>query len=823
MKIFACLLALASLATAAPLTVIPQPHEVTKHEGTLSINAQTAARSAPELRAQADYLLTGIGHVTGFRHRFMPLNFRGEIPGSVLLKTNPELKEGAHEILVTPRGATISGHDAKAVFHGIQTFLQLIPPERVDGFLEMPCCLIKDRQTSTPREVQLDVARSIMPNSNIKEFIDLLALLKFNRLSLVLNDDQGWRLESLKYPKLTTIGATRASTPPYGDRFGSDGEEYSGFYSQKIIRELVAHAQARHIELVPVISLPSHVSAVLAAYPEFGNSDLGGDPPTVSTDWADSLHLLAPKEETFTFIDTILTEVAALFPAGTIALNDHQPSLEEWKNSAAAQAYIKKNSLKDEAALWDHFLTRASATIEKLERTPRLESAQATFRFDQYQRPETLELKEVTEKGEAAGGLLTLRDVYQAQPAIATLPTAYMHDIRKVYYMAFPRLMAVSELHWTPEEKRSYESFSDRLPPLLTLLAKRSITTGKIYERPVRAALHGTAITTSLGHYLEHWPELLFDGKKETIFWSDRALKEDDHITLTFPHPISGEIEVATGGDASDDGAALADGVLEVSPDGKTWDALTEFFDGLATVNAPTGTRALRIRATGPQEEALIIHEIILSEPLLPAKLSETRTIKLGEEETAEITFHSDFSENPEFREKVSMIRARYFSLWPRACNFLGVYDKPGTPDTLSITFGKETSLRDGTLTFSTKDFAKKSPEEIDDTFIAHLCAHLQAYAPEHPSWFSSGLTTIIRSKELPESAWAKALPESPKKSNAVTGGAASAAFLNWIIEKYTAFPVSQVSLSCRKKYQARYWFITTGKSLEELVEEYQK
>jgi len=822
MKFLVWLLALVTVAAAAPLSVIPLPAESIPQEGELWINAQTAARSTPDLRAEADYLLAGIGSVTGNLHRFIPLTYRGEIPGSVLLKKDPNLEKGHHEVLVEPSGVTISGHDAQAVFHGIQTFLLLMPSERTNGFLPMPCCLIKDQTPTGIREVQLDVASNIIPGDDLEKFIDLLALHKFNRLSLILNNDQGWRIESKKYPKLASIGSVRTSTPPYGDRFGSDGEEYGGYYPRKIIRELVNYASDRHIELVPIISLPAQASAILAAYPDFGNSDLGTDPPKVRTDWTTSAHILAPKAETFAFIDDILAEIASLFTAPIIGLNDQQPPLDEWKKSPAAQAFLKKNKLKDESALWDYFLTRASTTIENLERTPRLTSTQTTLRFDQYQRPEAEELK-LTEAREATGGLLTLRDIYQAQPAIALFPTPYIHDLEKLIYMAFPRLAALSEVQWTPENKRSYQSFKKRLPALLSHYKKRKLITGEPYHPPIRAALHGTTISTTLGHHLNHWPELLFDGKKETFFWSDRALEKGDHLTVNFPHPISGEIEVATGSDASEDGAALTDGVLEVSPDGKTWDALAEFFDGLATINAPAGTRALRIRATADQEESLIIHEIILSEPLLPTKLSETRTIKLSESAAVTITFRCDFSDHPEFREKIRLLRTRYFSLFPRAANFFGVYGQIGTPDTLAIAFGKETSLHKGTLTFATDTFAKNTPEQIEGEFISHLCHHIQNYAADHPRWFASGLTTIIRREELPDSAWAQNLPEEPSRSDALTGGAPSAAFLDWIVEKHTAFPVSKVSLSCRTKYEPRYWNITTGKPLEELVEEFQK
>jgi hexosaminidase len=822
MKLFACLLSLVSLAAAAPHGIIPKPIASIPREESFTLNSQTAVRSARNLRAEANYLLEGIGKITGFRHRFMPLSYRGKIPGSIHLEINGNLEPGHYTVEFEPIRAVISGHDTEAIFHGIQTFLQIAPAQRIKGFYTFSCVNISDHPGSAHREVQLDVARHIIPNDELKDFIDLLAFHKFNKLSLLLNDDQGWRLESKKYPKLTTIGSVRASTPPYGDRFGSDNEEYRGHYTQELIREIVAHAKFYHIEIIPVISLPAHVSAVLASYPELGNSDLGGEKPTVRTGWANSTHLLAPKPETFTFIDDLLTEVAALFPSSTIAINDHQPSLDEWKKSPAAQAYLKKNGLKDEDALWHHFLAHAKTSIEKLGRTPRLESTQKILRFDQYQRPEADELA-ADEAREAAGGLLTLADVYQAGPAIAVFPGSYLHDTKKLHYMAFPRLAALSEVLWTPAENRSLEDFNERLPNLLAHYKKRKIAFGEPYVAPVRAALHGTKVTTTLGHFLEHWPELAFNGDKKTFFWSDRALQKDDHLTLTFPHPIEGKIEVATGGDASDDGGVLANGVLEVSSDGNTWNALGEFVDGIATLTAPIGTTALRIRVTGPQEEALIIHEIILSEPLLPAKLSETRTAKLSAQITVEMTLHCDFSDHPEFRKKVAQLRRRYFSLWPRACNFLGVIGQPGTPDTLSIAFGKETSLKDGVLTFDREKFAAQSLEEIEGEFISYFCSYLQNYGDGTPNWFASGLTTIIRQKELPNSAWAKALPKEPRKSDATTGGAGSAAFLNWVTKDFTAYPLSKISQICRTKYDPRYWEITTHKTLEKLVEQYQK
>ena len=815
MRLLPILFLLGYSVIGAGQDVIPKPAELTVQNGKFYLQSQTGVVAGTELKNEASFITAELKKYTNVTHRIVSpaLARRLSFRGGIFLSLDPSLPKGQHHLRVDPQNVVISGYDAEAVFHGIQSFFQLVPAEKIGGLLPIPALSLTDTSPGTVRRVKLDLARHLYPTADLKKFIDLLAFHKLNCLSLHLSDDQGWRIESKKFPKLTAIGSLRKSTPPYGDRHGSNGEEYGGHYTQENIRDLVAHAKSRHVQLVPVISLPARVSPLLAAYPEWGNDDLEDYTPTVRSDWNVSPHLLAPKPDTFKALDTLLEEISTLFDSAVIGIHDDAPSLAEWKNSPSAQAFIQKNKLKNPAGLHQYFLTYLAQSAEKLNRKIILESkAPAALRLDHYQRTAALELEEESTR-EAVGGLLTVRDTYQAHASAAVLWTPFMHEWSKVEYMAFPRLAAFAETSWTPQKNRSFDDFLKRLTNLLAHYKKRGVNAATPFEAPKRAALHGTVITTNLGHYLKHWPEALFDGQKETFFWSNRALEKGDHITLIFPEAIEGDIKVATDGLAGVEtgGAALADGVLEVSPDGKNWDPLAKFFDGLATLTAPVGTRGLRIRATAKQREPLIIHEIVLSKPLTPMVLKEKRDIIIGsttegKEVTREITFEANFSGHPELRQKVAACREHYFSLWPRIGTLLGTVQRADSPASF-------------TLKIDPDQFAKASQEEVEAKFIADLVAHLQTYQPGSPDWFTTGLQALIRNREIPSARPKRA----PKKTNAVTGGNASAAFLTWVGQTYGEFALTSVSTTCLSKYDPRHWEITTGLTLDKLVAEYQK
>lgn len=809
------ILVIGALAEAQEL--IPHPAQVTPTQGTFHLASQTGVIAGPALKAEGEFLLKELHKHTRVKHRMISPTVarRLQFRGGITLMLNTEFPLGQYELVVDPKNIVISGHDAEAVFHGIQSFLQLIPAERVRGFLPVPCLRIVDAPFpgNTVREVKLDLARHLYPTEDLKNFIDLMAFHKLNRLSLYLSNDQGWRIEIPKFPKLTEVGSLRASTPPYGERYGSDGVEYAGFYTQKNLRELVAHAKSRHVDLIPVIALPGHVSPLLAAYPQWGNDDLERENPRVRADWRSSGYLLAPKQETFAAVEVILGEIATLFDAAEIGIDDDMTALEEWETSPAAQVFIKENQLKNAVGLKQYFREFLIKAAGKLGRKVRFESTlNPALRLDYYQRTAALELADDI-KREAVGGLLTLGDVYNSTAEAAVLWTPFMHEWKKVEYMAFPRLAAFAEARWTPKNQRSYQDFLRRLSVLSTHYLKRDVEVADPFQKNVREALHGTKVMTNLGHYLDHWPEALFDGKKETFFWSNRALATDDFVTVMFPEVIFGNVRVSTDGPAADEtgGASLANGVLEVSPDGETWEVKGTFIDGVAEVMIPEGTRAIRIRVTDNQEAALIIHEITLSQPLTPMVLNETRSVVIGtnlngQPVTREVTFVADFSGHPELRQKVAACREQYFKNWYRVASYLGNANRADTP----VSF---------TLQIDPERFGNASRQEVEARFLVDLVSHLQTYQAGTPDWLTTGIQALIRNSEIPDLA-----PRSlPRKSDAVTGGNASAAFLKWIAEKYGEFSITGVSAASLDGYSPLEWKAKTGLTLEELVSEYQK
>jgi hexosaminidase len=246
--------------------------------------------------------------------------------------------------------------------------------------------------------------------------------------------------------------------------------------------------------------------------------------------------------------------------------------------------------------------------------------------FDHYQSPEKGELAKGA-KFEAIGGFLPISKVYSYDPVPkalspeeakhvlgvqAQLWTEYMKDWDKVEYMAFPRTAALAEIAWTPVERKDYAGFRARLDGILKHYDAAGMKRGEPLDPPKRETKDGSTVTTSLGSYQDHGPEFAYDGKPDTFFWADRALKADDHVTFTFRAALTGKVKVVTGGKASQNGDKLASGVLEASADGTKWTEVAEFKEGSAEGALPAGTTSLRVRVTKPQENWLIIHEVVV-------------------------------------------------------------------------------------------------------------------------------------------------------------------------------------------------------------------
>ncbi len=426
---------------------------------------------------------------------------------------------GRYRLEVTPASVVVAAPTARGLFYGMQTLRQLLPPH-VEGGLgakaaaaawAIPAVVIEDEPRFGYRGMHLDVARHFFPVSFIKKYIDLLAMYKFNRFHWHLTEDQGWRIEIEQYPRLTEVGACRdSSMVGHYSAQTYDGAEYCGFYSQEEVREIVDYARQRHVTVIPEIEMPGHARAALAAYPELGCTP---EALPVATTWGIHEEIFCPKEETFTFLENVLTEVMELFPSEYIHIGGDEAPKDQWEESEVAQAVIEREGLEGEDELQSYFIRRIEAFLnengrqligwdEILEGGLAPEATVMSWRgieggiaaarqghdaimtptdflyFDYYQAdPET---EPVT-----IGGYVPLRKVYGYEPIPEVLSeeeaehilgaqgnvwTEYMKTPQKVEYMLMPRMLALSEVVWSPAAARDWGRFTMRLAPQLRRL-----------------------------------------------------------------------------------------------------------------------------------------------------------------------------------------------------------------------------------------------------------------------------------------------------------------------------------------------------------------
>ena len=281
---------------------------------------------------------------------------------AIRLRLNPRLislgREG-YRLEISPDRITILAHAPAGLFYACQTLRQLLPPAifreapSAGATWSVPCARIEDTPRFAWRGAMLDCSRHFMPRSFVKKYIDLLALHKMNVFHWHLTDDQGWRIEIKKYPRLTQVGAWREETlvghlRTTRSEFHFDGERHGGFYTQEDIREVVEYARQRFVTVVPEIEMPGHCQAALAAYPELGNT---GQPLEVLTMWGINENIFNVNESTFTFLQDVLSEVLDLFPSEFIHVGGDEVPKKQWQESPAAQARMKELGLKDEDEL----------------------------------------------------------------------------------------------------------------------------------------------------------------------------------------------------------------------------------------------------------------------------------------------------------------------------------------------------------------------------------------------------------------------------------------------------------------------------------------
>jgi len=358
---------------SASIAIVPRPESLTVGRGRFVINANTViytdAASADIARRFAASLLPATGLAIPVRVGAAPAT------GIVIQRSRGLTRLGneGYELSVTARRVSVRAKERAGVFYGLQTIRQLLPPQvfreaKVDSVAwAIPAVRIVDRPRFAWRGAHLDVGRHFMPKEFVKKYIDLIALQKMNTFHWHLTEDQGWRLEIRKYPRLTQVGAWRTQTvvgrqnsKTDSTTWQFDGRRHGGFYTQDDAREIVAYARDRFVTVMPEIEMPGHALAAIASYPELG---VTGQPADVGTRWGVYANILNADSSTVSFMQDVLTEVMELFPSQFIHVGGDEADKALWKTSPRIQERIRELGLKDEHELQSWFIRQMDAFL----------------------------------------------------------------------------------------------------------------------------------------------------------------------------------------------------------------------------------------------------------------------------------------------------------------------------------------------------------------------------------------------------------------------------------------------------------------------------
>ena len=499
------------------VNIIPAPLSLKTQSGSFTINANTKLivtdNDTKEMQV-AIFFIDRINTVSGFEIKPVSQPEDGKLTNFIRFKliSDEALGEEGYRLNVEKKSITVEAANPKGLFYAVQTLFQLLPPQvmsatKVDSIaLKMQALKIFDKPRFSYRGMHLDVCRHFMPVDFVKQYIDLLAMFKLNTFHWHLTEDQGWRIEIKKYPKLAQISSMRDETVVghAGDSKTCDGIPHGGFYTQEQIKEVVDYASKRFITIIPEIEMPGHSQAVLAAYPQL--SCTGGPFKVATTFGVFNDIYCAGNDSTFVFIQDVLDEVMALFPSKYIHIGGDEAPKVRWHECPKCQALMKTQNLKDENELQSYFIKRIEKYVvskgrkiigwdEILEGGLAPEATVMSWRgveggidaakqhhdvimasndytyFCYYQSdPDTEPL--------AIGGDLPLKKVYEFEPLPTGLSaeetkhiigaqghvwTEYMKTPEDVEYMLLPRLFALSEVVWTSQERKNWYDFRNRL------------------------------------------------------------------------------------------------------------------------------------------------------------------------------------------------------------------------------------------------------------------------------------------------------------------------------------------------------------------------
>ena len=521
-SLFFAFLFLGKTSAQNTISIIPKPVEMQISKGYFRLEKNvTISLQNSALQETAQLLRLGIQQI-----RPSSVSIKNSTPNaikgiSLAIDSNRVVQKEGYSLAISATGIKLIGHDAAGVFYGTQTLLQLIHQQG-----NLPFVQIKDYPRFGYRGMHLDVGRRIFSVTFLKKYLDLLALYKFNTFHWHLTEDQGWRIEIKRYPKLQSVAAYRNETI-IGHKKDSphrfDGKPYGGFYTQEEVKEIVAFAQKRHITVIPEIEMPGHARAALAAYPQLGCT---GGPYQTATFWGvfDDV-FCAGNDSTFTFLQNVLDEILPLFPSKYIHIGGDECPKVRWKSCPKCQKRMQENHLKDEHELQSYFIQKMEKYLnakgknligwdEILEGGLSPKStvmswqgeaggiAAAQQHHDVVMCPEShyyLDYYQSLQASEpiATAGFTPLEKVYRYEPIPAILnPTEqtyikgiqgnawseYLVSEAQAEYMLFPRALAIAETAWSPKTQKDYDDFLQRLRLQEKVLKHRKVHYFDRYE-----------------------------------------------------------------------------------------------------------------------------------------------------------------------------------------------------------------------------------------------------------------------------------------------------------------------------------------------------
>ncbi|MDD2426304.1 MAG: family 20 glycosylhydrolase [Bacteroidales bacterium] len=499
-----------TICSYGQISIIPQPAKEECQDGNFRLNSSCAIYTNEKSCFSLNYLRERLVKATGF-----PFLVSGQMPESnyiaLILDSDIDLPEEGYKLEADHNGVSVKASSSSGLFYGVQTLLQLLPPSVYSGNINgteewsVRCVKIYDKPRFQYRGLMMDVSRTFFNAENVKKHLEWLAHHKINKFHWHLTDDNGWRIEIKRYPLLTEKGAWRGDDELLRPAYGSGPGRYGGYYTQEEIRDIVAFAAERFIEVIPEIELPGHSRAVIVTYPETACS---GRDTTLSAQGEERNVWCAGKESNFTMLDNILKEVARLFPSKYIHIGGDEVNFSNWQNCPDCKALMKKEDMKEAKELLGYFTRKVESILAKYGKhlagwDEILEGGELDKNSMIYARRGVdkgiesakkgyptimqpcefcyLDMKQSRdERGQNWAGIVTLDKSYSFEPIIdkglspkeAALikgvqgglwSELLIHPQRFAEYQIYPRIAAIAEAGWSEPGMRNWEEFNNRL------------------------------------------------------------------------------------------------------------------------------------------------------------------------------------------------------------------------------------------------------------------------------------------------------------------------------------------------------------------------